>query len=1003
MTDLFLNILNLSFSATWVVLAVILARLLLRKAPRWMVCCLWALVALRLLFGGIEAPFSLIPSSEIITPESQYDAAPVIHSGISIIDNSINPIYSESLRPTPGASVNPLQIWLAVFANLWVLGMGAMAIWAAVSCHRVRKQVRESIPAEVGVYLCDRIDSPFIFGLFRPKIYLPPVLDGNSHVIAHEKAHLARRDHWWKPLGFALLTVNWFNPAMWLAYILLCRDIEMACDEKAVKNFTIEEKKAYSTALLHCSVNARPITACPLAFGEVGVKQRVRSVLNYKKPAFWIILTAVVLTAVLAVGLLTDPLSPDAEIRWDNVLYIREGRPLKELPADAELVGILRSTLHDQTDHPDENSQSVHLGWEYAGQPLYLTDAALYIEEPGGERWLPFVPKHSLDDVLALLDDTVQIELFLEGSTVSISEFLRDYLTNEDQLHLREILSAENLHLEPSRDWTTPMLAVNYADNITIIICPKDQTDQCTLIRRESDWLMIYRDEDWAVSAWAFQSPELDDALLQWQSELAFSAELFSEFATADDPIYLDYNTVSLDGIALRMGLPSASFGFNNSDTYWEWQGNASYDDNTLTIQCRPYGRQDWMEICYRDPRDFLYHYASDEEPITLENGMTGTLFYSDDPALWSEIVLYTTRGVLDINAPNRAIQFTDWKLDDYRMALTILGTLSLTEDGDPLFSDPSPLGITLSVENVTPNGATLICTQDGTLWDEISTGAVFHLDRYKDGTWVSIMPESAAWTTEAHMIACGSSRSWNLNWTQLVGSLEPGTYRVSKVFWGERNPIFTLGLEKERIHQTIYAEFVIGGEDPSLRTEVGFSPELQQAVVEDWRSYDSMEPFDRLASSKIPGSCTREFGSWADVEQFIGMKIPNPLEELGILEKGNWAAAPLGFNFASRFYVTWSGTREGVVQQLNVQSGYRQGDLRVSLNISFPSEQQTQNHTPGQIIHDEGDGFEAQTVTVSCGNAEYTLRAMGDPGSGNQLTALLEELLPYFEEIPNL
>ena len=172
MTDLFLKVLNLSFSASWVVLAVVLARLVLKKAPRSLVCALWAMVALRLIFGGIEAPFSLVPSTQIIPPESLFDQAPMIDSGIPVLDNAVNPIYSESLRPMPGASINPLQVWLAVFANLWVLGMAAMALWAVISCIRVRRQVRESIP-EGEVYLCDRISSPFIFGLLRPKIYLP--------------------------------------------------------------------------------------------------------------------------------------------------------------------------------------------------------------------------------------------------------------------------------------------------------------------------------------------------------------------------------------------------------------------------------------------------------------------------------------------------------------------------------------------------------------------------------------------------------------------------------------------------------------------------------------------------------------------------------------------------------------------------------------------------------------------------------------------------------------
>ena len=344
MTDLFLDVLNTSFAATWVVLAVVLARLLLKKAPRWMVCSLWALVAARLLIGGgIVAPFSMIPSAEIIPPQSLYDQAPVIHSGVAILDNAINPVYTESLRPMPGASINPLQVWTAVYSLIWSVGMAVLALWAIFSWCRVQRQVRESIPAEDGVFLCDRIASPFIFGLFKPKIYLPSDLnnDARPHVIAHEKAHLHRRDHWWKPLGFVLLTINWFNPAMWLAYILLCRDIEMACDEKVVRDLTVTDKKAYSTALLCCSVNSRRITACPLAFGEVGVKQRVKSVLNYKKPAFWVIVAAVVLITVLAAGLLTSPTEdPIQEDTW-YLLTLHQGG----LYSNEELTGTTADAL----------------------------------------------------------------------------------------------------------------------------------------------------------------------------------------------------------------------------------------------------------------------------------------------------------------------------------------------------------------------------------------------------------------------------------------------------------------------------------------------------------------------------------------------------------------------------------------------------------------------------------------------------------------------------------
>ena len=191
-------------------------------------------------------------------------------------------------------------------------------------------------------------------------------------------------------------------------------------------------------------------------------------------------------------------------------------------------------------------------------------------------------------------------------------------------------------------------------------------------------------------------------------------------------------------------------------------------------------------------------------------SGASGTLYHSGDPQRWSEIVLNTTQGQLRVLPPNVAMQNTDWTEEDYHMALAICGTLSLTGNGTSLLGEPNRLGITLRAENVTPNGATLVCTQDGTVWDDITTGAPWNLERYEDGAWVQIMPDSTVWTTEEYLIMPGHSGSWNVNWSRLVGTLEPGTYRISKNFWGRRNPMFTLGLEKEEILQTVYAEFTI-------------------------------------------------------------------------------------------------------------------------------------------------------------------------------------------------
>ncbi len=310
MGDLFLKLLNMSISAGWLAIAVILIRFCIKRAPRWITVAMWALVGVRLICPfTIESALSLIPSAETVPQNIVYADVPAIHTGIGAINSTVNPVIYDSLAPEVGASVNPMQVAVAVAAFIWIAGMAVMLIYTAVSYLMLRRRVREATPLEGNIMLCDHVTSPFILGIIRPRIYLPSdIYEGDiEYVLAHEKAHLNRRDHWWKPLGFLLLTVYWFNPVVWIAYILLCRDIETACDERVLRKLGDCAKAPYSEALINCSVPRRVIAACPLAFGEVGVKTRIKSVLNYKKPAFWVIVIALVLCAVLAVCFLTDP------------------------------------------------------------------------------------------------------------------------------------------------------------------------------------------------------------------------------------------------------------------------------------------------------------------------------------------------------------------------------------------------------------------------------------------------------------------------------------------------------------------------------------------------------------------------------------------------------------------------------------------------------------------------------------------------------------------------
>ena len=310
MSELFLEIVNRSIAASWIVIAVLILRFCLKKTPKWVNVLLWGIVAVRLIFPfSIESALSLIPSAETVSPSIMMEQTPSVQTGVPALDQVINPVIDHSLSPAPGASANPLQIWIPVLTVIWLWGVAALFLYSAVSYRRLRRRVCEAVILRDNIYQSENVCSPFVLGIIRPKIYLPYHMDKREmdHVIAHEQTHIRRRDHWWKPLGFLLLTVHWFNPLLWLGYILLCRDIELACDEKVIREMGSEQRADYTQALVSCSVSRRSIAACPLAFGEVGIKERVKSVMNYKKPAFWIVLASAVVCAVAAVCFLTDP------------------------------------------------------------------------------------------------------------------------------------------------------------------------------------------------------------------------------------------------------------------------------------------------------------------------------------------------------------------------------------------------------------------------------------------------------------------------------------------------------------------------------------------------------------------------------------------------------------------------------------------------------------------------------------------------------------------------
>ena len=388
MAAVFLKLLNLSISASWLVLAVLVLRLVSKRSPKWMNVLLWGIVALRLMLPfSIESALSLIPSAETVSPAVvQFDPAPTITSGVSVIDNAVNPALSEHFAAAPTASVNPLYVWTEIAGWVWLIGLGAMLLYALVSYLRLRRRVSVSLCVRENIYLCDAISSPFILGVVKPRIYLPSGLDEvqRQNVLSHERAHLARRDHWWKPLGFALLAVYWFNPALWLAYTLLCRDIELACDERVIRTMDESAVKTYSTVLLACSMPRKAVITCPLAFGEVGVKERVRNALHYKKPAFWVVAASVAVCVVVAVCFLTNPpTDTDAAglvgFRREQVTYADVTDASGARPSNVQLTAEETNAVYALLDA----LQYKRLGAASAMQDCY---ARLYFISAAGER-----------------------------------------------------------------------------------------------------------------------------------------------------------------------------------------------------------------------------------------------------------------------------------------------------------------------------------------------------------------------------------------------------------------------------------------------------------------------------------------------------------------------------------------------------------------------------------------------------------------------------------------
>ena len=445
MADLFLKMFNMSVSAMWIVFAIILLRVFLKKSPKWVNAALWGLVGLRLILPvSFKSILSLIPSINTIPTEIVDTSTPYIESGFTAINQAVNPIISKFLAPDMMELISPIEFLLSAATLIWIIGVGLMFLYTFASYLNIYLKVREGVRDKDNIILCDRVDTPFVMGIIRPKIYIPSNLgeSDKEYIIAHEKSHIKRRDYLWKPLAFLLLSFYWFNPVFWVAYVLLCRDIEYACDEKVIKECGEEKKAYYSETLLNCSIPRKAISACPVAFGEVGIKGRIKNILSYKKPSVLIVAVSLVLSTALAVCFLTDPLDNGGgaefvtkkagavnlkdEIVTSAVTETKDGGAVSDTKGGKETVSVVTSavTLNNNVETPDK----IFNNYDYMGNLNFETFKRIKDDYRGNQEI-------KLDEIIlsyctTLKDGSVAVYMSQTG-VYNLDVMVEDYIAGE--------------------------------------------------------------------------------------------------------------------------------------------------------------------------------------------------------------------------------------------------------------------------------------------------------------------------------------------------------------------------------------------------------------------------------------------------------------------------------------------------------------------------------------------------------------------------------------------
>ena len=755
MNELFLKIINMSISASWLVLAVLILRILLKKAPKWVSVLLWGIVAIKLICPfTIESSVSLIPDSvgsgklisewadnyiddiDIYHPDSiYYDAA--IGAGREPISDGEGGYYVVTKHDQLGEPATIENTVIPVLSIVWVAGIILLALYTAISYWRLLSKVDTAVRYKDNIYQSENVSSPFVLGIIKPRIYLPFNMNEQDleHVVAHEQAHIRRKDHWWKPLGFLLLTIHWFNPLMWLAYVLLCRDIELACDEKVIKELENEQRADYTQALVACSVNRRMIAACPLAFGEVGVKERVKSVMNYKKPAFWIVVLAVIFCLGVAVCFLTNPKQDSYMLR----IVIPAGSQEEFVYSDEE-VSTIKSSIKiwsgDGLGDTEVLLSPVNKTTETGYTATYLTHGMPVEFDAKRDTWFKVgvnMQNPTNEDVIVYVEvENVEVRISEESIPDSVTfeaeilEIHEGYFLVEPVVGSWELNSADKIEIPMKNMSPSPEPVVG--DILKIEYDGQLQETYPAKISNPYSISVVEEAETWALIPMVMVNGTL-------YLDTGYESTIEARCGVMDGEI-----TSQVHGSQRPTIDNQSNFGSGYGYQYGATEG-------TIEI----YMDGEWRIFATEEVRQEI-QFPTNEETITYNGKEYKKSELCDATLQWLELT-EQERMLSSYFPPEFMIFEETW-------------------------------GIELRVENVTPTGATIKCTQSGgEPTGELQTGGWYILETWtQEQGWIEAPCfAEVGWTQEAWMIPMNDTCEWEVNWEWLYGTLSEGKYRIGK------------------------------------------------------------------------------------------------------------------------------------------------------------------------------------------------------------------------------